>query len=226
MPLLTHVAPERPSNAQSRIALAIVGALVVVALIIGIQNVLQIGKSDGEPRARPTVTVTASRPTTPNGSPSTAPTPSPTSTPPAVVPVTITGGTVYAPKTNETDQNVQLAYDGDPGTMWRSRWYGSPDFNGAGGIGIVLDLNPSTAVITEVDLTLPAAQDVTVYAGNSASLDGAQEIGKSSGKSGTITLNAPKDLKPASKLIVWVTKGAPAEAPNHYRAQISEVLVR
>jgi hypothetical protein len=89
----------------------------------------------------------------------------------------------------------------------------------------VLDLDQA-ATIKEVVLTLPAAQDVTVYAADGASLDGAQEIGKVNDESGTITLKAPDGLQPANTVIVWVTKAAPAEADNHYRAQVSEVVVR
>ena len=70
-----------------------------------------------------------------------------------------------------------------------------------------------------------AKQDVTVYAATNASIDGAQKIGSVTDQAGTVTLTAPDGLTAATKLIVWVTKAAPAEAPNHYRAQISEVTV-
>ena len=66
LPVFGREAPERPSGAQSRIALAIVGVLVLVALVIGIQNVAKIG-SDGDAVANAVVTVTATR------SPSSAP---------------------------------------------------------------------------------------------------------------------------------------------------------
>ena len=78
-------------------------------------------------------------------------------------------------------------------------------------------------------LVLGAAQDVTVYATDSAStksLDGAQEIGSATNANGTVVIKATGQLKPASKITVLVTKAAPAEAANHYRAQISEVTVR
>lgn len=224
LPILGRGAPERPSNAQSRIALAIVGVLVLVALVIGVQNVAKIGQSEGGPQARPTVTVTAAGPT---GSPTGTTTPAAPTTAPAAVPITIAGGKgLDLQDGTESDQNVKLVHDGNVGTMWRSRWYATDDFNGKGGLGVVLDLSPTTAVVREVELTLPAVQDVTVYAANSPTIEGAQEIGRTSGKDGTITLKAPAGLQPASKLLVWVTKGAPAEAANRFRAQISEVVVR
>lgn len=223
LPLLGNAAPQRPSNTQSRIALAIVSALVLVALVIGVQNVLRIGQTDAS-EARPTATVTASKPT-PSGATTSAPA-KPAKKAPAAVPITITGGTgLDLQDGTEADQNVKLVHDGNPGTMWRSRWYATSDFNGKGGLGVELDLKPSDAVVREVKLTLPVAQDVTVYTANSADPAKGQELGKTSGRSGTISLKAPKDLKPASKLLVWVTKGAPAEADNRFRAQISEVSV-
>jgi hypothetical protein len=142
----------------------------------------------------------------------------------------VVGGTGFDPEDGtETDQNVKLTFDGNPGTDWRSRWYGSDNFNGKkAGVGVLLDLSAPTAV-KEVQLVLGAAQDVTVYATDSAStksLDGAQEIGSATNANGTVVIKATGQLKPASKIIVLVTKAAPAEAANHYRAQISEVTVR
>ncbi|WP_442280913.1 hypothetical protein [Terrabacter sp. 2YAF2] len=220
--------PEAPSGTQSRIALAIVGVLVLVALFIGVGNVMKIGQHDGT--AAPVV-VTQTR--SPGATqPPTTSTPAPTTTtqaPPAA-PVAVVGGTGFDPEDGtETDQNVKLTFDGNPGTDWRSRWYGSDNFNGKkAGVGVLLDLSAPTAV-KEVQLVLGAAQDVTVYATDSAStksLDGAQEIGSATNANGTVVIKATGQLKPASKIIVLVTKAAPAEAANHYRAQISEVTVR
>ncbi|MEO7448871.1 MAG: hypothetical protein ABI336_11420, partial [Humibacillus sp.] len=93
------------------------------------------------------------------------------------------------------------------------------------GLGVILDLSAPTAV-TAVDLSLPAKQDVTVYLTDTSSRDGAQLVGSAKGAEGTVTITAGAPLKPGSKLIVFVTKAAPAEAANHYRAQINEVTVR
>jgi hypothetical protein len=229
VPMLGHAVPEAPSGTQSRIALAIVGALVLVALVIGVQNVMKIGQHDGtRPAAGPVTSAPASpKPTTATTPPPTTTSEAPTSEPPTG-PIEITGASGFDPEGNENqgDGKAKLAFDGDTGTSWESRWFGTPNYNGGrSGVGLVLDLG-QTATINEVVLTLPAAQDVTVYAADGASLDGAQEIGKVNDESGTITLKAPDGLKPANTVIVWVTKAAPAEAPNHYRAQVSEVVVR
>lgn len=229
MPMLGQTVPEAPSRMQSRVALAIVGVLVLVALVVGIQNVMKIGQHDG-PVTAPAVTTPSSK-SSPSASATTPPqTATSTSAPPTTAanqPIEIVGGAGFDPEGNEDqgDAKAKLAFDGDPNTQWQSRWFGSDNYNGSrSGVGLVLDLSGSVT-IKQVKLTLPAAQDVTVYAANAASLSGAQEIGSTSGKSGTITIKAPDGLKPASKLIVWITKMAPAEAPTHYRAQVSEVVV-
>ncbi|HEX6055323.1 MAG TPA: protein kinase family protein, partial [Intrasporangium sp.] len=230
-PLVFGGTPERPTGAQSRIALAIVGALVLVALVIGINNVAKIGESDGPAEARPTVTVTRTRATpAPSATTQQAPpptTPSETQSPDGQ-PVSIVGGSSFDPQDDgeESPNQVPLAFDGDPSTAWKSRWYGSDTYNRSKeGVGLVLDLSAPTKV-REVELTLPAAQDVSVFLADEASLDRTQEIGKVRDTSGTVTIKAPSDIEAGTKVIVWVTRPAPDEAPNHYRAQIAEVVVR
>lgn len=228
LPLLGRSPHDAPSGAQSRVALAIVATLVLVALVIGINNVAKIGQSD-RPAARPTVTVTASRPSSSSAPQTSSEAPPSSSTPPAGgVPGMIVGGKGFDPQEDntESDNRAKLAYDGDPSTKWESRWYASETYNRKKeGVGLVLDLGQPT-VIHEVDVTLPGGQDVYVFAANEESIEGAQSVGSISGESGTVTLHADKALQPATKLIIWVTKPVPSEAPNHYRAQISEVAVR
>jgi hypothetical protein len=209
------------------IALGIVAVLVIVALVIGISNVAKIGKRDGTPAAVSTAPATSGRtqPTTSAPAVQGSPTPTPTTT--SAAPVTITGGTGYDEQDGtESDREVKNVFDGDPSTGWRSRWYGSSTFNGdKEGLGVILDLSAPTAV-TEVELSLPAKQDVTVYLTDGSSRDGAQRVGSAKGAEGTVKITPDSTLKPGSKLIVFITKAAPAEARNHYRAQINEVTVR
>jgi hypothetical protein len=228
LPVFGREAPEAPSGAQSRIALAIVGVLVLVALVIGISNVMKIGQHDG-PATAVTVTKTRTPSATQPPATSTQAPPTTTQAPPAA-PVSIVGGTGFDPQDGtESDRNVKNVADGDPGTGWESRWYGTASFNGdKDGVGVLLDLSAPTAV-KEVELVLPAEQNVTVYltdSGSTDSLDGAQKVGSAKNANGTVVIKASGDLQPASKLLVLVTKAAPAEAANHYRAQISEVTVR
>jgi hypothetical protein len=227
LPVFGREAPERPSGAQSRIALAIVGVLVLVALFIGVNNVAKIGQSDGDPAADAVVTVTATRSQS-SAPPETTSEPAPTSTSaPPPTPVSITGGKGYDEQDgNEADQNVKNVFDGDPSTGWRSRWYGTPTYNGdKDGLGVILELSQPTAV-SEVELVLPAKQDVTVYLTDGNSREGAQQVGSAKGAEGTVTIKADKKLEPGTALIVFVTRAAAAEEPTRYRAQINEVTVR
>lgn len=216
-----------PSGPQSRIALAIVGVLVVIALIIGINNVAKIGQHDGPPAAGQTITVTQTRSTTTGAQGTTTQPPPSSSEAPPAGPVSIVSGKGYDEQDGtEADQSAPKAFDGDPSTGWRSRWYGSADYNGGKeGLGLILTLSAPT-VVHEVDLVLPAQQNVTVYATNGDSRAGAEKVGSAKNAVGTVTIKADHDLQPASKIIVFITKAAPAEAPNHYRAQINEVTVR
>ena len=227
VPVFRAAAPDSPSRAQSRIALAIVGALVIVALFIGIQNVAKIGQSDG-PSAGRTVTVTASRSTTAGTAPTTTQAAPTTTQAPPATPASVTGVTSFDPQDDNTEGEgtAKFAIDGDLTTAWESRWYGTPTYNGnKDGVGLVVDLAAPTAV-TEVELVLPAEQDVTVFLATKDSLAGAQKIGAKSGANGTVVLKPTSPLQPGTKVIVWVTKAAPAEAGNHFRAQVSEVTVR
>ena len=226
LPGLGRDAPA-PSGPQSRIALAIVGVLVVIALIIGINNVAKIGQHDGPPAAGQTITVTQTRTGTTEGQATSSEAPPTSSEAPPAAPVTIVSGKGYDEQDGtEADQNADQAFDGDTSTGWRSRWYGSADYNnGKDGLGLILTLSAPTAV-KEVDLFLPAKQNVTVYATDGDSREGAQKVGSMKNAEGAVTIKADQDLQPASKIIVFVTKAAPAEADNHYRAQINEVTVR
>ena len=227
-PVFGRDAPEYPSGAPSRIALAIVGVLVLVALVIGISNVAKIGQHDG-PAEAVTVTKTRAPSTTQQPETPTQAPPSTTEAPPQAV-VSITGGTGFDPEDgNEADQNVKNVYDGSSTDGWRSRWYGTPSYNGdKDGVGVLLDLSAPT-VVKSVDLVLPdVKQNVTVYATDSDStdsLDGAQKVGSVKNAEGTVTINADGTLEPASKLIVFVTKAGAAESDGRYRAQINEVTV-
>ena len=200
---------------------------MLVALFIGVNNVAKIGQSDGDGSANAVVTVTATR-TQSSAPPEATSEPAPTSTSaPPPTPVSITGGKGYDEQDgNEADQNVKNVFDGDPSTGWRSRWYGTPTYNGdKEGLGVILELSQPTAV-SEVELVLPAKQDVTVYLTDGTSREGAQQVGSAKGAEGTVTIKADKKLEPGTALIVFVTKAAAAEEPTRYRAQINEVTVR
>jgi hypothetical protein len=234
-PPLPGLGSDGPEGSQSRIALAIVGVLVVLALLVGINNVAKIGDHDGA-AAQPVVTVTKTRTPTSTAKPtsgsssSSATGPGGTSVPPGGGgSSTFIAGKGFDPEEDNTeaDKIANLTFDGRPDTSWKSRWYGSATYNGKkSGVGVVLDLATPTA-INEVQVVLPAVESVVVYGATSDSLTGATQIGTAVvDQSGTVVFKASTPTAPVTKIIVYVTKAAPDEAPNHFRAQISEVTVR
>lgn len=104
-----------PHRDQSRQAIAILAALVIVAFVIAWFNLPPIfgGSSDGSPRPRPTTT------TKPVASTTT------TSVGPAPVALAIKAVTSYDPEGDgqEGDNRLARAWDKDPATFWYSSTY-------------------------------------------------------------------------------------------------------
>jgi len=142
--------------------------------------------------------------------------------------VAIVGANGFDPEGDGQEGNASAsrAFDGNPDTMWRSQYYLSESFGGIrkSGIGLALDLGQQTDV-HRVTVTLRGASDLTVYVTNRTSLDGAQELGKSSGRDGEVTLTMPggTPLK-GQQVILWFTKLAP-DGEGRFRAQVAEVRV-
>lgn len=90
------------------------------------------------------------------------------------------------------------AHDGKADTMWRSGWYASDKFGGLNvpGVGLILDLGQQTEV-RQVAVTLPVAQDVTVYLANRASVEGATVVGSVRGAPARSCLTCRPDRWPA-----------------------------
>ena len=74
-------------------------------------------------------------------------------------------------------------------------------------------------------VTVPAAQDITVYLANRASLDGATKIGSSSGKSGELVFQLPTGPVPAGQLVIIVVTALGPDGEGRFRAQVQEVKV-
>jgi len=219
---------------ESRLALAIVAALVVLLAIIGIWGVKQIGSSSG-PRALPGVSIprasalsgTATATAPAGAAPSAAPTAQPTTIPSALTPVAIVGAAGFDSTGGQVPSGTAArAYDGKPDTMWRSGWYTTETFGGLKipGIGLAVDLGQPTQV-RRVAVTVPVAQDFTVYLGTRASIDGATLIGSSSGGTGQVVFDVPAGPVPSGNIvIIFMTKLGP-DGDGKFRAQVSEVVV-
>ena len=177
--------------------------------------------ADGAPP--PTVTATA---------PAVTVTPSPSASPSATAsatgggPIAIDKASGFDPQGDNEERNADAArvFDGDKGTSWTSEGYATPTFGGLKkGVGVLLDLGQPTQV-TKAVLELGSKNlDVTVYAAPDGTLDGAREIGSKNGATGTVTLDAPKDLPKTDYVIVWFT--SLAADGGRYRASLDEITL-
>ena len=209
---------------ESRLALAIVAGLVVLLAVLGMWGLPKL-TSVGLPNA-PGAAAGATSKATGTAKPG-SPAATGAAAGGALTPVAIIGAATFDASAGQVaSSSAPKGYDGDVATMWRSKWYSNDKFGGlkVPGIGYVVDLGQQTEV-RRVTVTVPVAQDITVYVANRASLDGATSIGSSAGKSGELVFDAPAGPIASGQLvIVLVTKLGP-DGSGKFRAQVSEMAV-
>ncbi len=226
LPMLPPETAAAPTRDQSKLALAIIAAFVVVATLIGFWGVSQIGSGSGLDLSggtpRPTVTVTGPAQTV---TPSDTPTQDAT-TEAAGEPLAILKAAGFDPEGDGRERNGEAprVYDGDESTFWSSEGYASANLGGLKpGVGVIVDLG-QTAKVKEVDLDLPDAADVTVYVNEDNTRDGATELGSSNGKKGKVTITG--DGTATGKFVmVWFTKVSQVN-DGRFRATLAEMTVR
>jgi hypothetical protein len=161
---------------------------------------------------------------TPSGG---APTASPAGKPATGAPTRIVSASVFDPEGDgepENDQDVPLAYDGDPSTAWSTLTYrGSPAFgNLKSGVGLLLDLGDAQALSgVTVSSTHPGAT-VEIRTGEDPGGDLGSFTAVASG-----TLEDSTDLsfeKPATAryVLVWIT--GLVDGPDGFSADLAEVV--
>lgn len=224
VPMLAGRNAEPLDRDQSKIALLVVGVLVIVAALLGVWGLPKFGSgvvSSSVTAPVVTATVTA----TPTEA---APTQPPTTTPPAALqPLALVGVQAWDPEGDLQEGNASAprAIDGDSATKWRSQAYVSAPFGGypKSGIGLVLDLGQQSDV-HQVDVELVGGSDMTVYVASRLSLTGATSIGSVSGQDGTVTIKAPGGSAKGQLVILWFTRLAP-DGEGAFRAQVAEARV-
>jgi len=224
VPLLGAGRTEPLDRQQSKLALLLVGAFVLVAAILGVWGLPKLGAGTTSARTTAVATATTTATATPAAEPTT---PAPTTAPPTPRPVAVVGGQAWDPEGDNQEGNASVprAFDGKPDTMWRSQAYSSAAFGGfpKSGVGLVLDLGQQTDV-HEVAVDLRGGADVTVYVASRLSLDGATAIGTSTGRDGTVTLQPQNGPVRGQLVIVWFTRLAP-DGEGKFRAQVAEARV-
>ena len=214
-------APEDEEDGARRHRLVVIGVpLLALALVIALawwigNALLSVSVDDDEGSTPPPA---ASAPA--DGSAPAAP---------AGDPASIAGAEVFDPEGDgepENDQDVPLAYDGDPATAWSTLTYrGSPAFgNLKPGVGLLLDLgNPQQVAGVTLASTLPGST-VEIRTGNSPgeALDafGLAAEGTMEGET-ELAFDEPVE---ARYVLVWVTGLVPVD--DGFRADLAEIAVR
>jgi len=212
---------------ESKLALGIVVAFVVLALVIGVYGVSRIGSGSGSPGgvaapATRTTTVAPSSAAPSSAGPSGSPSASGAS---PAEPLAILKVEAYDPQGDGSENNrlTPKIYDGDPNTGWYSENYRSDSFGGLkNGVGVIVDLGPNKKPQT-VELTIPHPSDVEVYVGPDNRLEGATKIGAQADADGTVTFKVPPDVS-GQYIVVWFTK-LNADTNGKRRAWLNEVVV-
>ncbi|MGL5851414.1 MAG: hypothetical protein ACRCZD_11595, partial [Phycicoccus sp.] len=189
---------------ESRLALGIVAGFVVLALVIAIWGVSRIGSNTadlGFGGGDDPVPPATSSPSAPSPSPTRSSSPG---APPPAEPLAVLGVRSYDPDGDgeENDNLTPRAYDGDPNSGWYSENYRNDEFGGLKkGLGLIVDLGPNKKP-QQVRLDLPVANDIEVFLGPDARLDGATKIGERAGAQGQVSFDVPADLT-GQYVIVW-----------------------
>ncbi len=206
---------------ESKLALGIVAAFLVLALVIGIYGLSKIGSNTDlglETPAGGTATPTASA--APSGSGSEA-----TASGGAPEPLAILKVEAYDPEGDGAENNklTPKTYDGDTSTGWNSENYRTDAFGGLKkGLGLIVDLGPNKKP-QNVRLDIPQSVDLELYVGPDADLEGATKIGEKANAKGTVDFPVPDDVT-GQYIIIWYT-GLHADDQGKRRAWLNEVVV-
>ncbi|TFV62235.1 UNVERIFIED_ORG: hypothetical protein E4P37_17705 [Bacillus sp. AZ43] len=144
-------------------------------------------------------------------------------------PLSIASGDVYDPQGDgdpDNDEDVPLAFDGDPATAWSTYEYrGSPAFgNLKDGLGIMLDLG-SAQELAAVTLTSPSAgATVEIRTGDAPDGNLDSFAVAADGELGGETELAFEEPVTARYVLVWLT--GLVESGGGYSAGIAEVSVQ
>ena len=215
-PLIPDVYDE-PDPETSRLALVIVGGLVVIAMILGLLG-LRSFFDRGNSSATPTATATSPAATTKPSTPA-------SSAPAAGTQLSIASATSYDPD-GDGNENNQLAYraiDGNAYTSWSTHPYKVENFtdNGKHGVGLLLTLDGSKSV-SRVDINvLGNPTTIEVYVSDQKSRSSQNLLGTLNNGSGQQSVTGgPLTGK---YVLLWITK---LSAYNDtFRTRISDVKV-
>lgn len=127
----------------------------------------------------------------------------------------------------ENDEEAIFAGDGQTSTAWTSDTYRSADFDGKGGVGVIVDIG-ATKRISQVDLTFAdRGAPVQVRVADRIYKDpGTWNLLASAGSGAdAITLRAPRPLT-GRYVLVWFPQAPATTGWGRYQVGLSEIAVR
>jgi hypothetical protein len=210
---------------ESKLALAIVAAFLVLALVVGLYGVSRIGKGSTDifgPASGPVTRTTTVAPSS-EGSSTVAEEEGEGSGTPE--PLAILKVQAYDPEGDgyEHDELVGKTFDGDPDTGWYTESYSSSEFGGLkDGVGLIVDLGPNEKP-QQVVLDIPYTSGLEVWVGPDASLDGATKVGEEPEAQGRVTVDVPEDVS-GQYIVLWYTKVYP-DTKGDIRSWLNVVTV-
>ncbi|KYH44179.1 hypothetical protein AZH51_15515 [Branchiibius sp. NY16-3462-2] len=189
-----------PDPTTSRLALVIVGGLVVIAMILGLlglRSFFDRGSSTAAPSAKPSTSVSASKSTSPTSS-----------APVTGRKLTIENATSYDPDGdgNENNQLTYRAIDGNAYTSWSTHPYKLETFTETGkhGVGLLLTLDGSQSVNRVEVNVLGNPTTIEVYVGDQQARSPQNLLGTLNNGSGQ--QNVTGGPLTGKYVLLWITK--------------------
>lgn len=202
---------------------AIIG--LIVALVIALTIITSVGR-DRNVESNPTTAATPSATAAPTQAASQAPTPKEEQKPAAAAAKLDAVEVVYPGDQSKADypEKAGLLTDGDPGSVWKTKRYKSPNYGGLrNGMGLLLKLG-NGGTVKEVGISAGDQEGGTIEVRKVAEGNTVGEVVGTGqltrGKETVITLNQPVEAK---ELFLWAPDLGAVD--GGYRLEISEVRV-
>ncbi|MFT0848816.1 hypothetical protein VR010_13835 [Actinomycetaceae bacterium L2_0104] len=222
--------PEGPAKKYNASKVITLGAVILVALALVWAMFTLLRPTRTPDIQRPTASAQATAPVeeTPASSPTPTPEPTQELPPPSISNVTLLnpqGAQLDPSNVGEQDSpaTVPNAWDGNPGTVWRSWWYSNPNFVGKEGIGLEIQL-AEEAQVSEVVLNVDG-QGGNVQWRNTPpdSPNGGDVVAE--GPMGAETILQAAEPLTGSTVVLWFNQ-LPVDSEGNNRINISEIQVR
>lgn len=232
-----RVSPAEPARPGGALVKRLVGAVLAIALVVGVAFVGFQLIDNGSPAWTESTNVEDADILTSTALPTERPTPTET----AELVITIDRGRSFDPLGDDNDDGKpdgrrgrennadrRLAIDGNPATAWLTDRYRSPDLDGKGGVGYLVDLGEPQAINSiTVSLTQPGA-NVSIKTSDEifADPDLWTSFANIRVASDEVFIRAPRPIT-GQYVLVWLTRlPVDPERSDAYQVGISNITIR